>query len=101
MNAVPSSIVFMEFVRRHRVSSQKALLTFDVMSLFTNVEGVCRVALQRLEGDRSLLDRTSLSSTKIVTLMEFILGSNYFFYEWNFKQTDGSACSQSSVRGHH
>ena len=93
-NTVPNSTAFAEFLHGQRICSHETLVSFDVTSLFTNVpiEGACRVALQRLEGDRNLSERTSLSPAKITALLEFVLRSTYFLHEGTFyEQTDGAA----------
>ena len=93
-NTVPNSTAFAEFVRGQRIGSHETLVSFDVESLFTNVpiDGACRVARQRLEGDPTLPDRSSLSPTSITVLLEFVLRSTYFLHEGTFyKQTDGAA----------
>ena len=64
------------------------------MSLFTNVpiDDACCVALRRLGKDPELPDRTSLSPTKIVSLLEFVLRSMYFLYDGvYYEQKDGAA----------
>ncbi|XP_022111224.1 uncharacterized protein LOC110990496 [Acanthaster planci] len=93
-NTVPNSIAFAEFLRAQHISSHEVLISFDVVSLFTNVpiDGACCVALRRLEEDPELPDRTSLSPAEIVSLLEFVLRSTYFLYDGScYEQTDGAA----------
>ncbi|XP_041483471.1 uncharacterized protein LOC121430261 [Lytechinus variegatus] len=70
------------------------MVSFDVVSLFTNVpvEAACDVALQRLEADASLPDRTDLSPTQVTELLRFVLKSTYFMYDGRFyEQQEGAA----------
>ena len=62
-NTVPNSTAFTEFLRGQHIDSHEALLSFDVVSLFTNVliDDACCVALRRLEKAPQLPDRTLLS----------------------------------------
>ncbi|XP_022111650.1 uncharacterized protein LOC110990874, partial [Acanthaster planci] len=93
-NTVPNSTAFAEFLRGQHISSHEALISFDVVSLFTNVpiDGACCVALRRPEEDLELPDQTSLSPAEIVSLLEFVLRSTYFLYDGAYyEQTDGAA----------
>ena len=50
------------------------------------------MALRRLEKDPDLPDWTSLSSTEIISLLEFVLCYTYFLYDGAYyKQTDKTA----------
>ncbi|XP_022110791.1 uncharacterized protein LOC110990219 [Acanthaster planci] len=85
---------FAEFLRGQHIDSHEALISFNVVSLFTNVpiDGACCVARRRLEEDPELPDRTTLSPTEIVSLLEFVLRSTYFLYDGAYyEQTDGAA----------
>ena len=55
-------------------------MSFDVGSLFTNVpiDAAAQAALQKLENDLSLADRTTLTPAQIADLLTFVLRSTYF-----------------------
>ena len=70
------------------------LVSFDVSSLFTNVpvDEAVRVIRDRLQEDRTLGDRTTLSPGKVAGLLETCLKSTYFSYGGDFyEQQEGAA----------
>ena len=70
------------------------MVSFDVESLFTNVpiDAAVQAALQRLENDLSLADRTTLTPAQIADLLTFVLRSTYFQYNGSiYEQKDGAA----------
>ena len=70
------------------------LVSFDVVSLFTNVPAdlAVRVAHERLSADSSLAERTSLSTEQVVNLLKFCLDATYLAYRGEFyQQTFGTA----------
>nr|XP_054763065.1 uncharacterized protein LOC129269578 [Lytechinus pictus] len=69
-----------------------ATIILDI-SLFTNVpiEGACSTALQRMQSDPTLSERTTLMPEQIAELLEFVLRSTYFLYRGSFyEQTEGA-----------
>ena len=69
------------------------MISFDVESLFTNVpiEETAQAALHGLNNDPSLPDRTALTPTQIVDLLNFVLRSTYFKYNGAlYEQQDGA-----------
>ena len=70
------------------------MVSFDVESLFTNVpiEGAVQAALQKMENDAGLADRTTLTPVQIADLLNFVLRSTYFQYNGSiYEQRDGAA----------
>ena len=70
------------------------MVSFDVESLFTNVpiDATVQAALQKLENDPGLADRTTLTPAQIADLLTFILRSTYFQYNGSiYEQKDGAA----------
>nr|XP_054755266.1 uncharacterized protein LOC129261230 [Lytechinus pictus] len=64
------------------------------ISLFTNVpiEGACSMALQRMQSDPTLAERTTLMPEQLAELLEFVFRSTYFLYRGSFyEQTEGAA----------
>jgi len=93
-HAIPNSSGFAEFIAEQTIGPQESMVSFDVVSLFTNVpiEGACSAALQRLQSDSNLSTRTSLSPEQLTQLLEFVLRSTYFLYKGSYyEQTEGAA----------
>ena len=69
-------------------------MMFDVESLFTNVpiDAAVQAAMQKLENDPSLADRSKLTPAQITDLLTFVLRSTYFQYNGSiYEQKDGAA----------
>ena len=69
------------------------LVSFNMTFLFTNmpVEEAVRVIRDRLQNDRTLSDRTTLSPNRVAELLEVCLRSIYFSHEGTFyKQCKGA-----------
>ncbi|XP_063955553.1 uncharacterized protein LOC135154175 [Lytechinus pictus] len=93
-HTVSNSSEFAEFTSEQTVNEQESMISFDVVSLFTNVpiEGACSTALQRMQSDPTLSERTTLMPEQIAELLEFVLRSTYFLYRGSFyEQTEGAA----------
>ena len=71
------------------ILDNEIMMSFDVESLFTNVpvDVAVKAALQKLENNPSLLERTTLTPAQIADLLNFVLTSTYFQY-------NGSICEQ-------
>ena len=70
------------------------MVSFDVTSLFTNVpiDAAVQVALQKIENDPSLEDRTTLTPAQIADLLTFVLRSTCFQYNGSiYEQREGAA----------
>ena len=70
------------------------LVSFDVSSLFTNVpiDEAVQVIRDRLRGDETLVNRTTLSPDRVAELLEACLRSTYFCYGGEFyEQREGAA----------
>ena len=76
---VNNSAHFVSTINGERVLESKIMVSFDVESLFTNVpiKGAIQAALRKLEADPCLANRTTLTPTQIVDLLDFILRSTY------------------------
>ena len=73
---------------------------FDVESLFTNVpiDAAVQAAMQKLENDPSLADRSKLTPAQITDLLTFVLRSTYFQYNGSiYEQKDCAAMSPVSA----
>ncbi|XP_030849793.1 uncharacterized protein LOC115927720 [Strongylocentrotus purpuratus] len=91
---IPISSGFAELIAEQTIGTQERMVSFDVVSLFTNVpiEGACNATLQRLQSDSNLSTRTALSPEQLTQLLEFVLRSTYFLYKGSYyEQTEGAA----------
>ena len=87
-NTVKNSCHFAEFVRGKTLKADQVLVSFDVVSLFTNipVDVAIKVATKRLGQDATLLQRTSLPVEDIIDLLSFCLNTTYFVFEGCYYQ---------------
>ena len=87
-NTVKNSCHFAEFVRGKTLKADQVLVSFDVVSLFTNipVDLAIKVATKRLRQNPTLLQRTSLPVEDIIDLLSFCLNTTYFVFEGCYYQ---------------
>ena len=87
---------FAAFISDQTIAEETILVSFDVVSLFTNVPVglACQVAGGRLHADESLDDRTTLSPDEVLKLLRFSLDATFVAYQgkW-YQQTFGTAMS--------
>jgi hypothetical protein len=78
-NIVKNYCHFAEFVRGKTLKADQMLVSFDVVSLFTNipVDLAIKVATKRLRQDAIFLQRTSLPVGDIIDLLSFCLNTTY------------------------
>ena len=91
---VTSSAHFVSTVSYETILENEIMISFDIESLFTNVpiDTAVQAALQKLENDPSLADRTTLTPAQIADLLKFVLRSTYFLYNGSiYEQKDGAA----------
>ena len=83
---VRNSRHFVEVMRNLRVEEDEVLVSFNVSSLFTTVpvDKTVQVIRDRLQNDRTLSDRTTLSPNRVAELLEVCLKSTYFSHEGTF-----------------
>ena len=79
---VTNSAHFVSTVSNETILDNEIMVSFDVESLFTNVpiDAAVQAALQKLENDPNLADRTMLTPAQIADLLTFVLRSTYFLY---------------------
>ncbi|XP_064468708.1 uncharacterized protein LOC135382970 [Ornithodoros turicata] len=91
-HSTKNSREFCSSVRDVVINSDETMVSFDVVSLFTNVPIalVIDVAKDRLNSDDTLSERTTLSVTEVISLLTFCLHETYFkFDNVIYKQIEG------------
>ena len=90
---VRNSRDFVNFITEQQLN-QEVLVSFDVVSLFTNVptDLAVRVAKEKLEQDDTLHERTYLDLDNIISLLELCLNATYLQFQQNvYQQIQGTA----------
>ncbi|XP_064469769.1 uncharacterized protein LOC135384497 [Ornithodoros turicata] len=79
---VRNSKEFVELVRTQAPSNNDVMVSFDVVSLFTNVpkDLAVQVAEDRLRKDSTLPSRTSLTVEEVAILLRFCLNQTHFCF---------------------
>ena len=85
---------FIDSIQNIRLQPDECLVSYDVESLFTSVpiQAALNITNKKLEEDRELHLRTSMTVQHITWLLEFCLRSTYFLFQGKFyQQTEGTA----------
>ena len=93
-SSVKNSKEFATFIREQTLQSDEVLVSFDDISLFTNVPTslAVDVAHRHLQDDDTLKERTALEVEEIVTLLKLCLDATYLcFRDKYYQQTFGMA----------
>ena len=93
-SGVLNSVEYSTFIHQKIVREHEVLVSFDVVSLFTNlpVKLAAEVARCRLQSDDSLPSRTSLSPDELNQLLKFCLTATYLSFQGqSYKQVFGTA----------
>ena len=92
--SVKNSSDFAQQILQHSITSDEVMVSFDVKSLFTSipVNLALNITNERLHQDQHLAERTNMSISNIMKLLEFVLKENYFKYDnIYYKQIFGCA----------
>ena len=91
---VTNSVMFSQHVRYQPITEDEIMVSFDVVALFTSipVDLALQIVCEKLQQDATLTDRTVISVTNIMKLLDFVLKNSFFTYEQeNYQQTFGCA----------
>ena len=81
--SVKNNRVFAERIQEQTLEPDEVFVSFDVMSLFTCIPThlALRITSERLHQDSTLCERTNLSSSNVMRLLEFALSYIYFTFQ--------------------
>ena len=79
---------FVEQIKDVRLKQGECIISYDVTALFTSVpiNPVLEIIRHRLANDHQLHNRTTMSVSHIISLLEFCLNSTSFVYQGQFYQ---------------
>ena len=80
---VTSSVVFAQHVRDQPITEDEIMVSFNVVALFTSIplDLALQIVCEKLQQDFTLTERTDISVTNIMRLLEFVLKNSFFTYE--------------------
>ena len=76
---------FIKQLKDVRLQQDKSIISYDVKALFTSVpiQPVLNIIKNKLENDKDLKQRTSMTVGHITSLLEYCLKSTYFVFQGN------------------
>ena len=89
---VNNSREFKDDIKKIKLEKGECIISYDVSALFTSipVQSAIQVTKKKLEQDTELHQRTSMSISNILELLEFFLCNTYFLFQGQFyEQTWG------------
>ena len=85
---------FIEQIKEVKLLPDETILSYDIKALFTSVpiQPVINIIKNKLENDKDLKLRTSISIEHITNLLEYCLKSTYFVFKGQYyEQLEGAA----------
>ena len=78
--SVTNSVVFAQHIRDQPITEDGIMVLFDVAALFTSilVDLALQIVREKLQQDVTLTERTDISVTNIMRLLEFVLKNSFF-----------------------
>ena len=86
--------MFAQHVRDQLITEDEIMVSFDVVASFTSipVDLALQIVREKLQQDVTLTERTDISVTNIMRLLEFVLKNSFFTCEQEqYQQTFGCA----------
>ena len=107
---VSNSKEFAEEIKKYKLAKDECIISYDISALFTSipVKSALNIIKKKLEQDKELKHRTSMSINNIMELLEFCLcNTTYFLFQGQYyEQTKGGSygiscesCSGKFVHG--
>ena len=97
---VKNSSEFVHELKQYSIADDEIMVSFDVKSLFTSipVDLALTITKERLQQDQNLAERTNMSATNMMKLLDFVLTNNYFKHDGHhYRQIFG--CAIACVAG--
>ena len=91
---VKNSYEFVHELEQYSIADDEIMVSFDVKSLFTTipVDLALTITKERFQQDQNLAERTNMSVTNVMKLLDFVLTNNYFKHDdHHYKQIFGCA----------
>ena len=85
---------FIDQIKDVRLLPDETIISYDIKALFTSVpiQPVIDIIKTKLENDKNLKSRTSMSIDHITSLLEYCLNSTYFVFKGQYyEQLEGAA----------
>ena len=95
---VSNSMEFANDIKKIKLEEGECIISYDASALFTSipVKSAIEVTKKKLEQDKELHQRTSMSIHNILELLEFCLYNTYFLFQGQFyKQIQGATMGSS------
>ena len=92
--------LFVHELKQYSIADDEIMVSFDVKSLFTSipVNLALTITKERLQQDQNLAERTNMSVSNVMKLLEFVLTNNYFKHDGHhYKQFLGVQWVPQSV----
>ncbi|KAJ4437230.1 hypothetical protein ANN_17365 [Periplaneta americana] len=100
---VKNSRHFVDIIRNTSVDMHDTLVSFDVVSLFTNVpvDEALSIVRRKLEADNNISSSTQLSIESVMELLDICLKTTYFVFNNRlFQQNEGMAMGSPPFPSH-
>ena len=96
---VKNTATFSKVMKDLHVEEDEIMNSHDVVNLFTNVpiKKVLEVSRKKLEEDRTLSERTNLTTDIRMRLLEFVMSTMYFQFDGQYYQQVNGASMGSPV----
>ena len=96
---VLNSKEFADDIKKIKLEEGECIMSYDVAALFTSisVKPAIEVVKKKLEQDKELHQRTTMSTQNILDLLEFCLCNTYFLFQGHYYEQTQRAAMGSAV----
>ena len=94
---------FIQQLKDVRLQEDKSIISYDVKALFTSVpiQPVLNMIQNKLENDKDLKLRTSMTVGHITSLLEYCLKSTYFVFQGKYYEQIGGRSNGVTIKPHY